>query len=345
MTVKNIDLTGSEAAVTELHGANAAVKNNGTSTIYVSAKAYMKEGDDGVLPILSGESAMFYGTNGTLYLKGTGSVVVIGTDFTENPFKPSSAGSGAGEGVDLMARAELNAHVSNTDIHLAAAEVCNPNLLLNPDFRVNQRGVSGTVTETGYFVDMWRLDSGSVTINDDGSLTLNGSISQSVIGAPLGASCSSSAGDVSYIDGVLTITAYGEIIRWAKLEYSMTPTMFVEPQPSEELLKCQHYFYRLANNTANPALIGMAVASSASIMNFTTVLPVEMNDSPRVTVAAEALGYGTTISGAAQPDSVSRNGQAANRFITLLLNGSYTAGSAYIVCLQAGQKIDFSAEP
>ena len=345
MTVKNIDLTGSETAVAGLHGANAAVKNNGTATIYVSTHAYMKEGDDGVLPILSGESAMFYGTNGTLYIKGVGSVVVIGTDHAENPFKPSSAGSGAGEGVDLIARAELTAHTSNTDIHLAAAEVCNPNLLLNPDFRVNQRGISGTVTETGYFVDMWKLDSGSVTVNDDGSLTLNGTISQTVIGSPVGASCSSSAGEANYIDGVLTITAYGEVIRWAKLEYSLYPTMFVAPHPSEELLKCQHYFYRLANNGELPAVIGTAVASSAGIMNFTTMLPVTMSASPRVTVTADALGYGTTISGTLQPDSVSRNGQAANRLITLLLNGSYTTGASYIICLKAGKCIDFSAEP
>ena len=55
----------------------------------------------------------------------------------------------------------------------------NPNLLINPDFKVNQRCVTGTFSETGkYFVDRWKLVSGTVTINDDGSITLNGTISQ-----------------------------------------------------------------------------------------------------------------------------------------------------------------------
>ena len=55
--------------------------------------------------------------------------------------------------------------------------ISNPNLLINPDFKINQRSVSGTFSKRGkYFIDRWKLVSGAVVINSDGTLMLNGSI-------------------------------------------------------------------------------------------------------------------------------------------------------------------------
>lgn len=52
--------------------------------------------------------------------------------------------------------------------------VSNPNLLDNPDFRINQRGfVSGSVGTGSISVDRWFLGAGEeLTINDDGSVTI-----------------------------------------------------------------------------------------------------------------------------------------------------------------------------
>ncbi|MBP0956986.1 MAG: hypothetical protein J5997_06440, partial [Oscillospiraceae bacterium] len=84
----------------------------------------------------------------------------------------------------------------------------NPNLLINPDFRINQRGISGTFSDTGkYFVDRWRLVSGAVTVNSDGTLTLNGSICQpleNAVGANVTASVS--AGTAVYDNTTQTFT-------------------------------------------------------------------------------------------------------------------------------------------
>ena len=51
----------------------------------------------------------------------------------------------------------------------------NPNLLINPDFKINQRG-SSTYTTTSespiYTVDRWMLSRGKATVNSDGTLTV-----------------------------------------------------------------------------------------------------------------------------------------------------------------------------
>lgn len=51
----------------------------------------------------------------------------------------------------------------------------NPNLLINPDFKINQRG-SSTYTTTSespiYTVDRWMLSRGKSTVNSDGTVTV-----------------------------------------------------------------------------------------------------------------------------------------------------------------------------
>ena len=51
----------------------------------------------------------------------------------------------------------------------------NPNLLINPDFKINQRG-SSTYTTTSespiYTVDRWMLARGKATVNSDGTVTV-----------------------------------------------------------------------------------------------------------------------------------------------------------------------------
>lgn len=159
--------------------------------------------------------------------------------------------------------------------------ISNPNLLINPDFKINQRGISGTFSDVGkYFVDRWKLVSGSVTINADGTLTLSGSICQpfeNAVGADVTASVS--VGTAVYDDSTktFTITGNGDVISWAKLEVGSVATSFLQSEPVLELVKCQRYYLK-----------GNAVIHQTLFSNFlvgTVNFPTEMSkDLPTVTI-------------------------------------------------------------
>lgn len=179
MSTKTIALTGSEI-MAEFSGANAWLRNDGTDVIYAAAKPGITAGADGVVAIPAGQSAPVYGANGMVWLLGTGSVQLIGSDYSTNPFK-TSAQSG-GSGADDVARAAISAHSGNAEIHVTADEKAawnainysNPNILDNPDYRINQRGQS-EYTAAGYTVDRWTANTGSVTVNANGIVLTNNS--------------------------------------------------------------------------------------------------------------------------------------------------------------------------
>ena len=161
MSMKTITLAGSEVR-TEFSGAHAWLRNDGVDTVYAAAKASVAAGADGVVSILAGQSAPVYGANGTVYLLGTGSVQLIGSDYGTNPFKTSAQG---GSGADKVARAAIKAHQENEDIHLTAEDVAGmvsgKNLLINPDLRIDQRGEAiYTATSNSWVrtVDGWVLN-------------------------------------------------------------------------------------------------------------------------------------------------------------------------------------------
>ena len=172
MSELTITLAGSEKKA-EFAGGNAWLRNDGADTVYAAKSAGVAAGADGVVAIPAGQSAPVYGANGTVFLLGTGSVQLIGSDYSTNPFK-TSAQSG-GSGADSVARAAISAHAGNTDIHVTAAEKAawnavnysNPNLLINPDFRINQRGET-SYTAVGYTVDGWYTNGGAVDVTENG---------------------------------------------------------------------------------------------------------------------------------------------------------------------------------
>ena len=157
MTSKTIALSGTEIRADYSGGTNAWLRNDGTAAVYASGAPGITAGADGTVSIPAGQSVGVYGANGTVYLKGTGSVQLIGSDYSTNPFRNSAASGGSG--ADDVARAALEAHAGNADIHVTAEEksawdgLSNPNLLINPDFRVNQRGQAEYTS--GYTVDRW----------------------------------------------------------------------------------------------------------------------------------------------------------------------------------------------
>ena len=157
MTSKTIVLTGEEIRADYSGGTNAWLRNDGTTTVYASAAPGVTAGADGVVSIPAGQAAAIYGACGAVYLLGTGSVQLVGSDYTACPFKTSAQGGGSG--ADSVARAAIEAHAGNADIHVTADEkaywntLSGKNELDNPDFRVNQRGQNEY--STGYTVDRW----------------------------------------------------------------------------------------------------------------------------------------------------------------------------------------------
>lgn len=119
MSTKTITLADSEVKA-EFSGANAWLRNDGADVIYAADKPGITAGADGVVAILAGQSAPVYGANGAVWLLGTGSVQLIGSDYSTNPFKTSAQAGGSG--ADNVARAAISAHSGNADIHVTAAE-------------------------------------------------------------------------------------------------------------------------------------------------------------------------------------------------------------------------------
>ena len=170
-----INLAGSESEA-QFSGANAWLRNDGAATIYAAKTAGVTEGADGVVAVPAGGSAPVYGANGRVFLTGTGSVQLIGSDYSTNPFKTSTASGGSA--VDEVARAAVNAHAGNAEIHVTAAEkaawsaVSGENLLDNPDFRINQRGQT-EYAAAGYTVDRWNINIGKVEPAANGIVITN----------------------------------------------------------------------------------------------------------------------------------------------------------------------------
>lgn len=119
MSEKTITLSGAEVEVA-FSGANAWLRNDGTGTIYAGKAAGVSAGADGVVAVPAGGSAPVYGANGQVFLLGTGSVQLIGSDYSANPFKTSAQTGGSG--ADTVARAAINAHAENVEIHVTSAE-------------------------------------------------------------------------------------------------------------------------------------------------------------------------------------------------------------------------------
>ena len=156
-------------------------------------------------------------------------------------------------------------------------KISNPNLLTNPDFSINQREISGAFSDTGkYFVDRWRLVSGTVTVNSDGTLTLNGSICQpleNAVGTNVTASVSAGTAVYDNTTQTFTITGNGEIISWAKLEYGGTATQFIPPDTVTELLKCMRYYEILIPSDADRAVTGYLETGRNAIFDMKFSVP------------------------------------------------------------------------
>lgn len=152
----------------------------------------------------------------------------------------------------------------------------NPNLLINSNFKINQRGLSTYTTANTYTVDRWKLVDGSLTVVADG-IMLNGTIEQKLENPPtqtVTPSCS--AGTCTYSNGVFTITTTSDaLISWAKLEVGLIKTEY-SPRPyAEELNMCQRYYCKF---NANSIFYGYSWNNNTARISIKT--PVSMRAIP-----------------------------------------------------------------
>ena len=179
-------------------------------------------------------------------------------------------------------------------------QLSNPNLLDNWYFGnpVNQRNVSGTIDAVGYFLDRWKLVSGSVTIGSNG-ITLNGTIAQileTAVGTDVTASALTTEGVVvaSYDNNSKTIslTGTGQTFVAVKLELGSQQTLAHQengvwvlneiPDYGEQLRRCQRYFVNFNPYKMRWFAMPPAVASNASQAYSAVTLPVAMRAKPVV---------------------------------------------------------------
>ena len=242
-----------------------------------------------------------------------------------------------------------------------APQLSNPNLLDNWYFGnpVNQRNVSGTIDVVGYFLDRWKLVSGSVTIGSNG-ITLNGTIAQileTAVGTDVAASALTTEGVVvaSYDNNSKTIslTGTGQTFVAAKLELGSQQTLAHQdadgnwvlneiPDYGEQLRRCQRYFVRIGVPTApENGAIGFANCANTTLANSCINTPVTMRAMPTATMKNIVLRKGIT----------DFNVTACNIFF-ITGNGIYmnfvssglTVGDTLLIRTATGGYIDFTAD-
>jgi len=215
----------------------------------------------------------------------------------------------------------------------------NLNLLDNSDFTnpVNQRNGSGTISASGYFIDRWKLVSGTVQITANG-LVLNGIISQILENAAgTDVTASASAGTASYDNSTktFTLTATGQTITWAKLEKGSVATPYVPNGYGAELSECLRYYYQVSSLRT----FGQQHTGAGTYVNI--ILPQVMRVTPTVSAPGEWTIRFNEMDKKATVSSV--NSLTGN---TLNLTMSTIAGGTYIGPLYAfyDGKITFSAD-
>lgn len=172
--------------------------------------------------------------------------------------------------------------------------ISNPNLLINPDFKINQRGQTSYdfSTKSGYTVDRWHIYHSKLTLNSDNTITVDfqssGSFDQqletvlneqhtaSINITKITGSIRFYIGTSKFITitspGIYTITHDTDItqvslynptsnntaasctVKWVKLEKGPIATQFVSPVIAAELTKCQRY-YQCVNLDCFPAIL------------------------------------------------------------------------------------------
>lgn len=250
---------------------------------------------------------------------------------------------------------------------------CNRNLLDNWYFGnpVNQRDVSGTISSAGYFLDRWKLVSGSVMICNDG-ITLNGTMQQVLETAPVGTVTASAltqagVGDVvpayDSASKTVTVTANGKKLVAVKLELGSQQTLAHQedgawvlnemPDYGEELTKCMRYLQVLAapyDTSGNGVAIGYANNTVDLWVPIPLAVPMRISPTPTIPTGGAALfKAGKTSNNLKDVTRVTggwamQTGGACSMRSLLFTSSGLTAGETYALFMRQGAQIVLSAE-
>lgn len=97
--IKTINLNGSEIKVKELGGDNTEIFNNSSGIVYASKLPNITIGGDEVIAIPAGAIDGLYGTHGTVYLLGTGSIELRGVDHKITKIRGQAMSAGGSSGI------------------------------------------------------------------------------------------------------------------------------------------------------------------------------------------------------------------------------------------------------
>lgn len=250
---------------------------------------------------------------------------------------------------------------------------CNKNLIINWYFGnpVNQRDVSGTISSAGYFLDRWKLVSGSVTINTDG-ITLNGTMQQVLETAPVGTVTASTltqdgVGEVvptyDSASKTVTVTADGKKLVAVKLEMGSQQTLAHRedgawvlneiPDYGEELTKCMRYLQIISapyDTSGNGVAIGYANNTVDLWVPIPLAVPMRISPTPTIPTGGVSLFKVGKTSGS--PKDVTKvtggwamqTGGACTMRSLIFASSDMTAGETYALFMRQGAQIVFSAE-
>ncbi|MGO5094767.1 hypothetical protein ACTQ34_02930 [Agathobaculum sp. LCP25S3_E8] len=215
-------------------------------------------------------------------------------------------------------------------------------------FPVNQRGVSGTISTPGYFIDRWKLVSGTVQITAAG-LVLNGTIAQilpSSIGSIYTATALTTTGIVTLqyddVSRTFTVTGTGQTFVFAKLERGVGQTAAYQDANGEwqqlpqlerdyaiQLENCQAYLLDITpDRKFNESYVGFVSGEDAIFMVPTPTtmrtIPIVICNPSQIQIAIKGAFYVTPIS-----VSVVTYG---NNYVTIRCKIPDTGLTEYAVC-------------
>lgn len=236
----------------------------------------------------------------------------------------------------------------------------NPNLLINPDFAINQRGEDTYEIQNSskYTVDRWKLWNAKVSKIDNGIKLENNFASIGTLQQKFEKAYSDIVTMSCYVEsvtGTVTMKATGAdetvtlkqglnyvttsncndvtftinpgasaIINWAKLEKGNISTQFVKPDLTEESIKCEK-FYKII-----PLLLGEYLTIGEGSAYKGVTLRNDLHTLPTCRASKNEISY--IMLNSASPSSVTKN------IISITVEGLYRGSLVLKINANFGEK-------
>lgn len=236
----------------------------------------------------------------------------------------------------------------------------NPNLLINPDFAINQRGEDTYEIQNSskYTVDRWKLWNAKASKIDNGIKLENNFASIGTLQQKFEKAYSDIVTMSCYVEsvtGTVTMKATGAdetvtlkqglnyvttsncndvtftinpgasaIINWAKLEKGNISTQFVKPDLTEESIKCEK-FYKII-----PLLLGEYLTIGAGSAYKGVTLRNDLHTLPTCKASKNEISY--IMLNSASPSSITKN------IISITVEGLYRGSLVLKINANFGEK-------